>query len=147
MTKSVIEFSEKYDINKYRIYENDCWIVSLRPEQKTPFSMIVSVKSNAFELRELSSVQILKLHEIFVFIENICYNELKASKVNFMCLMMIDAIVHFHIFPRFETMFKYGNNELIDRYYPKPVDLTDGYTMNTGIIDKILKEHLDISNL
>lgn len=143
MTKSVSEFTIKYKLNDYKLFENDNWIVSLRPEQKTPFSMIISIKSNIFQMRDLNSSQILELQETYKFIENISYDNLKANKVNFLCLMMVDSIVHFHVFPRFESVFNYKNIKLVDKYFPKPVDLTDGYSLNTDTIDNILKEYLN----
>ena len=71
MTKSVSEFTIKYKLNDYKLFENENWIVSLRPEQKTPFSMIISIKSNIFQMRDLNSSQILELQETYKFIENI----------------------------------------------------------------------------
>ena len=140
MTTSVSEFTAKYKLNDYKLFENENWIVSLRPEQKTPFSMIISIKSNIYQLRDLNSFQISELHETYKFIEDISYDKLKANKINFLCLMMIDSIVHFHVFPRFKNMFHYKNNQLADKYFPKPVDLTDGFSLDTDIIDNILKE-------
>lgn len=147
MTKSVSEFTIKYELNDYKLFENENWIVSLRPEQKTPFSMIISIKSNIFQLRDLNSSQILELQETYKFIENISYDNLKANKINFLCLMMVDSIVHFHVFPRFEGVFNYKNIQLMDKYFPKPVDLTDGYSLNTDTIDNIFKQYLDNVNL
>ena len=94
-------------------------------------------------MRDLNSSQILELQETYKFIENISYDNLKANKVNFLCLMMVDSIVHFHVFPRFESVFNYKNIKLVDKYFPKPVDLTDGYSLNTDTIDNILKEYLN----
>ena len=146
MTTSVLEFTAKYKLNDYKLLENENWIVSLRPEQKTPFSMIISIKSNIYQLRNLNSFQISELQETYKYIEDISYDKLKADKINFLCLMMVDSIVHFHVFPRFENIFNYKNIQLIDKYFPKPVDLTDGYSLNTDIIDNILKEYLDNEN-
>lgn len=71
MTKSVSEFTVKYKLNDYKLFENENWMVSLRPEQKSPFSMIISKKSNIFQLRDLNFSQILELQEAYSFIENI----------------------------------------------------------------------------
>ena len=142
MTRSVSEFTIKYKLNDYKLFENENWIVSLRPEQKTPFSMIISIKSNIFQMRDLNSFQILQLQETYKFIEDISYDNFKANKVNFLCLMMVDSIVHFHVFPRFESIFIYKNIQLIDEYFPKPVDLTDGYSLNTNNIWNVLKDFL-----
>ena len=143
MTKSVSEFFIKYQLDNYKLFENKNWIVSLRPEQKTPFSMIISIKSNIFQMRNLDSFQIIELQETFQFIENTIYDNFKADKINFLCLMMVDSIIHFHVFPRFKETFNLKNIKLEDKYFPKPVDLADGYSIDIKKINKILNEYLN----
>ncbi|MDB4600499.1 hypothetical protein OAG97_02140 [Akkermansiaceae bacterium] len=145
MSYSVSEFSSKYALKHFKVFENDNWIVSLRPEQKTPFSMIISVKADIFQMRDLDRFQVLELQECYNFIENVCYDELKVTKLNYLCLMMIDSIVHFHVFPRFEKPFEHGPYKLPDKYFPMPVDLTDGCLLNIKVIKKVFQEFLGIS--
>ena len=44
--------------------------------------------------------------------------------------MMIDSVVHFHVFPRFRNGFCFDKYVLEDKYFPKPVDLTDGFSLD-----------------
>lgn len=139
MTTNVLEFTTEYQLNKYNLFENSNWIVSLRPEQKTPFSMIISIKSNKYKLSTLTPVEIIELHDCYKFIENLCFNKLKATKINYLCLMMIDSIIHFHVFPRFKDKLLVEDVYYKDIYYPKPVDLLDKQSLNIDSIFKFIK--------
>jgi len=137
MTKSYKEFHQKYNVSKLKIFENNNWIVSLRPEQKTPFSLLLTIKSDKNNLRSLNEREMIDLIDSYDFIENFAYDKLGAIKVNYLCLMMLDSIVHYHVFPRFNKELIIENDVLIDKYFPKPVDLTDGFSLDD--VDLFLK--------
>ena len=137
MTNSYKEFHQKYNISKLKIFENNNWIVSLRPEQKTPFSLLLTIKSDKNKLRSLNKPEMIDLIDSYDFIENFAYDKLGAIKVNYLCLMMLDSIVHYHVFPRFSKELINENDVLIDEYFPKPVDLTDGFSLDD--VDLFLK--------
>ena len=130
MTNSVKEFITKYGLEKNMLFENSNWVVSLRPEQKTPFSLIISIKSDVYKISDLTKKQNLELFECYSFIEDLAFNKLNANNINYLCLMMIDSIVHFHVFPRFRNGFSFDKYVLEDKYFPKPVDLTDGFSFD-----------------
>lgn len=139
MTTNVLEFKIKYKLEEYNLFENNNWIVSLRPEQKTPFSMLISVKFDIFSLTDLTPVQMSELHDCYKFIENLSYKKLKATKVNYLCLMMVDSIVHFHVFPRFKDELILNDVSLEDIYFPKPVDLLDKFSLNVDLVESFFK--------
>lgn len=130
MTNTYKEFHQKYNISKLKIFENNNWIVSLRPEQKTPFSLLLTIKSDKNELRSLNEFEMTDLIESYDFIETLSYDKLGAIKVNYLCLMMVDSIVHYHVFPRFSKELIIEKDVLIDEYFPKPVNLLDGKNLN-----------------
>jgi len=130
MTDLVQEFADKYRVQDLVIFENDCWSVSLRPEQKTPFSLFISIKDEVFRMSDLSIEQHRGLQECYVYVESLVFLKLKATKINYYSLMMVDPIVHFHVFPRFESSVRLDNKVIHDVYYPKPVDLMDGFSLD-----------------
>jgi diadenosine tetraphosphate (Ap4A) HIT family hydrolase len=130
MTNTYKEFHQKYNISKLKIFENNNWIVSLRPEQKTPFSLLLTIKSDKNELRSLNEFEMTDLIESYDFIETLSYDKLGAIKVNYLCLMMVDSIVHYHVFPRFSKELIIEKDVLIDEYFPKPVNLLDSKNLN-----------------
>lgn len=147
MTNSYKEFHQKYNVSKLKIFENNNWIVSLRPEQKTPFSLLLTIKSDKNKLRSLNESEMIDLIDSYDFIENFAYNKLGAIKVNYLCLMMLDSIVHYHVFPRFSKELIIENDVLIDEYFPKPVDLTDGFSLvDVDLFLKFFKKINEPSN-
>ena len=67
MTNSYKEFHQKYNISKLKIFENNNWIVSLRPEQKTPFSLLLTIKSDKNKLRSLNKPEMIdSLRNVFI---------------------------------------------------------------------------------
>ena len=80
MTNSYKEFHQKYNISKLKNFENNNWIVSLRPEQKTPFSLLLTIKSDKNELRSLNESEMVDLIDSYDFIENFAYDKLGGSK-------------------------------------------------------------------
>ena len=136
MTNTYKEFHQKYNISKLKIFENNNWIVSLRPEQKTPFSLLLTIKSDKNELRSLNEFEMFDLIESYDFIETLSYDKLGAIKVNYLCLMMVDSIVHYHVFPRFSKELIIEKDVLIDEYFPKPVNLLDGKDLNIKLMKK-----------
>ena len=141
MTDTYREFYQKYKIAKLKVFENNNWIVSLRPEQKTPFSFLLTIKSDKNELRSLNELEMIDLIESYNFIETLCYEKLGAVKVNYLCLMMLDSIVHYHVFPRFNKELIIENHVLIDEYFPKPVNLLDGKNLNISVMKKYFLKH------
>ena len=55
--------------------------------------------------------------------------------------MMIDSIVHYHVFPRFNKELIIKNNVLIDEYFPKPVNLLDGKNLNIRLMKEYFLIH------
>jgi diadenosine tetraphosphate (Ap4A) HIT family hydrolase len=141
MTNTYREFYQKYKIANLKIFENNNWIISLRPEQKTPFSFLLTIKSDKNELRSLNELEMIDLIESYNFIETFSYDKLGAVKVNYLCLMMLDSIVHYHVFPRFNKELIIENHVLIDEYYPKPVNLLDGKNLNLSVMKKYFLKH------
>ena len=48
----------------------------------------------------------------------------KPDKLNYLMLMMVDPDVHFHVLPRYASAREFAGKTHSDRFWPKPVDLT-----------------------
>jgi diadenosine tetraphosphate (Ap4A) HIT family hydrolase len=48
----------------------------------------------------------------------------QPDKLNYLMLMMVDPDVHFHVLPRYEDTREFSGRTHRDRFWPKPVDLT-----------------------
>ena len=101
---------------------------------ETPLARVGSSVLYEKDLVNNHGYKIKTKEKAYDFIETLSYEKLGASKVNYLCLMMIDSIIHYHVFPRFSKELIIENDILKDEYFPKPVDLLDGWHMNIEII-------------
>lgn len=114
----------KFNYPASLISQNESWYILLRPEQVTFCSMIlISKKSKNSSFSKLNNHEQLEMFESLKLIEEICYNKLESDKINFLAFMMIDPIVHFHIFPRFQNQKSFDDIIFTDPGFPGVVDL------------------------
>jgi diadenosine tetraphosphate (Ap4A) HIT family hydrolase len=111
-------FKDKFRIGELSLASEIDWTLSLRPWQLTLGSMIISVKKPIATFAEVADGDgFLKL---VALAERISLKTFGASKVNVVCLMMQDPIVHFHIIPRYAAPVDRFGLEWIDVDWPKP---------------------------
>ena len=107
---------ERYVTEKNLIKKYDNWLLALRPNQITCYSMMLFAVSNAEKFSDLDSSTLKEVGVIFADVER-CVSLISTPlKFNYYSLMLADPNVHFHIFPRF-------NSPELDEYWPKIVDL------------------------
>lgn len=128
------QFEEKYSVKSFTIYENDLWVISLRPIQKTPFSLLLSHKANTSKFSDLDKESLISLRDAYYYIEKRLGVLIGVDKINYLALMMVDSIIHFHVFPRFSSVVKIGTEKFSDKYYPYPVDILDDFSIDFELI-------------
>lgn len=107
---------ERYVTEKNLIKKYDKWLLALRPNQITCYSMMLFAVSNVEKISDLDSSTLNDLGVIFADIERRVSLISTPLKFNYYSLMLADPNVHFHIFPRFSS-------PELDEYWPKMVDL------------------------
>jgi diadenosine tetraphosphate (Ap4A) HIT family hydrolase len=65
----LIEFQEKFKVNKYKIYHSEYWIWSLRPHQATLGAGILSLKRECSVFSKLKEEEYTDLDKIIKVIE------------------------------------------------------------------------------
>lgn len=125
---------DKFRLDELCLYQNEFFVVALREIQKTPFSLILSAKKEIYRHSELTVEEFKLFQEAIVYVEDFCYTMVGATKINFVSLMMVDPILHYHIFPRFKDGIQVNGHDLVDIYYPKPVDILDHHRIELKII-------------
>ena len=123
MTKERRDFDKKFQISKNTLYSNNDFIVSLRPKQPLPFSLILSSKTDHRSVSKLSSNELTSMTEAISFIEDFLLNKVRASEINYYQLMMFDKLLHWHVIPRYKRTTVFGKLKIQDPNYPYPVDL------------------------
>jgi diadenosine tetraphosphate (Ap4A) HIT family hydrolase len=61
----------------------------------------------------------------------------QPDKLNYLMLMMVDPDVHFHVLPRYESAREFAGRAHHDRFWPKPVDLTQPVEPNSALSNAV----------
>ena len=124
MTDDRLAFRQRFELDSLTLFESEYWIWSLRPQQVTLGSSILSLKRDATNFSSLDKREGADLVEVVSLLEN-CKSELLGfQKINYLMLMMMDSLVHFHVLPRYESGRAWGNREWTDAAWPGPADIT-----------------------
>tara|TARA_B110000503_G_scaffold134253_1_gene212950 strand:+ start:457 stop:873 length:417 start_codon:yes stop_codon:yes gene_type:complete len=136
MTNSNITI-ERYVTEKNLIKKYDSWVLALRPNQITCYSMMLFADSNVEKISDLDSNTLKDLGVIFADVERRVRLISTPLKFNYYSLMLADPNVHFHIFPRFSS-------PELDEYWPKMVDLQREVTIDESDMANRLQKLKDV---
>ncbi len=131
-------FAEKFDIENLLIKKTMYWLISLRPQQPTIGSMVLSLNRQCEKLSDISQNEARDLSDSFKFIEKILQASLKPAKINYLALMMIDNQVHFHVLPRYNDKILFEDQVFEDKQWPGPPSL-DPIEINDDQLNKLLQ--------
>lgn len=95
------EFRHRFRLDDLTLVEWDGWVLSLRPGQLTLGSMVLSVASGTQDLARLTQEEGAGMAAGLGLAECVARDHLGAVRINALCLMMVDPVVHFHILPRY----------------------------------------------
>ena len=110
------------------------WHVLLRPGQVTLGSLILICKEDVFQYADISEEALKEQKQVVSHIESVLKKRFNFSKINYLMLMMVDPVVHFHVIPRYEHPVSFCEKQFEDRHWPKPpvlsetIELDDIYT-------------------
>lgn len=132
------DFQRKFRLNDLTIHNYQYWVLSLRPQQLTLGSMVLSLKRPCTSLADLTADESQELGSIFHDVEQ-CQTALFAfDKINYLALMMVDNQVHMHILPRYQQSRDFAGIRFIDEHWPGPVtDFSKGCS-DDGVLYQIL---------
>ncbi|MGR3677142.1 MAG: hypothetical protein ACU0AZ_04025 [Paracoccaceae bacterium] len=113
-------FDAKFRVPELLILEAGGWRLSVRPGQPTLGSMVLSIQSGTCELAALSTEDGTGLAAGLGLGERLAREVFGAVRVNALCLMMQDPIVHFHLLPRYDQSVKFAGQSWDDTVWPGP---------------------------
>ena len=119
-SEALSEFQEKFRLDELTVCERGQWVVSVRPEQITLGSMVISSTAGVLAFESLDREAQADLGEAFGMVEHLAKSCFGAVRVNFVCLMMKDPVVHFHVLPRFDRVVEYLGRSWEDLDWPGP---------------------------
>lgn len=138
-------FKEKFQIEKLEIAQIGSWIISLRPQQVTLGSLVLSLNRECTSLGELLEIEGKELRMAFKTIEFILKKSFQPEKINYLALMMVDNHVHFHVIPRYSETRIFNEREYIDKDWPKPPILSTSHNLKVDDLISIKDELVRIS--
>lgn len=124
-------FNKKFRLEELTLTQVGSWTLSLRPGQTTLGAMVLSVRSGTRDLGSLSRQEAVDMGDGFGLAERLAREVFGAIRVNILCLMMQDPIVHFHILPRYDGTVSQAGRAWTDEDWPGPPKITAEVTDDT----------------
>ena len=119
-TEALSLFRKKFNLDQLTIQSNNNWNLSVRPGQMTLGSMVVSSVRGKQNFTDLDSQDGASLTSILAMAENTVLKLYGGVRINVICLMMQDPIIHFHIIPRYNKPIMLYGTEWNDIDWPGP---------------------------
>lgn len=116
-------FTKKFRLKELTIKNTGSWIISLRPQQPTLGSLILTLNRKCESLSQITEIEARELSIAFKDIGKILKSTFNPDKINYLALMMIDNQVHFHVIPRYSNKVLINDNEYKDTNWPGPPSL------------------------
>lgn len=139
------EFNKKFRVQELLIAQVGAWNISLRPQQPTVGSLVLSLARKCDSFADLTEVEAVDLGRSFKVIERLFDSTFKPQKINYLALMMVDNQVHYHVLPRYKGPVSVDDQEYHDKCWPVAHDLKPLNQIGDaelGVIYKKLKEQI-----
>ena len=129
----------KFNYPQTLLHEYQYWVVLLRPKQITVGSLVLACKEEATRMSEVSADAFTELKAVTTDLEGALRQAFAFDKINYLCLMMVDKHVHFHVLPRYATPRTACGQEFIDPTWPTPPDVTRTVDLTDEQLAKLLE--------
>jgi len=100
------------------LVETDRWAVLVRPQQPTLGALVLACREPVQALGQLSPEAFAEMQSLVGRIERGLKAAVRYEKINYLCLMMVDPDVHFHVVPRYSTPRQWESIEFADAGWP-----------------------------
>jgi diadenosine tetraphosphate (Ap4A) HIT family hydrolase len=117
------QFAKRFQLEDLTIEIIGPWIISLRPQQPTIGSLVLTLNRECERFGEISEHEATYLSRAFRQVELLLKKTFNPPKINYLALMMVDNQVHYHIIPRYENPVLLAGKEYFDKNWPKPPSL------------------------
>jgi len=136
-TKTLKEFSSKFQIENLKILSTQYWTWSVRPSQPTLGSGIISLNRYALHFSEVTEEEMADLGILISKLEKAVKSTFDYDIMNYLMLMMVDHHVHYHVIPRYNGTRQFADLEWVDNGWPALPVLAD--SQDKGQSDLLLK--------
>jgi diadenosine tetraphosphate (Ap4A) HIT family hydrolase len=106
------------------IFETEYWVVRLNYSQLFLGRSLIILKREAGDLAEVTSEELLDLHQIIQRMQDALQSAFGATMFNWACLMNNayqeedpKPQVHFHVWPRYQNPVTFGGHVFTDEHF------------------------------
>lgn len=140
MQPALQDFESKFKVERFLIAQVAGWRVSLRPSQTTLGALVISSGSGAPSLEFLDDEAQASLGGALNVCDRVLRQTYGCELVNYLALMLVDPIVHFHVIPRYSRPVERFGIRWTDADWPKPPGLGDANSVPDAVLDAIAAE-------
>ena len=130
---------EKFGYPATLVREYRHWVVLTRPAQVTAGSLILAAKSDATSYSQLPEAAFAEQAEVVSDIETSLKRLVNFDKINYLMLMMVDAHVHFHVFPRYAGRRSVAGTSVTDSGWPGLPDLPSAVILDAASLEAVVR--------
>lgn len=134
----ISEFRSKFHVDTLRIVKTQMWSWSVRPNQPTLGSGILSLNRYALHFSDVTVAEMTELGELIKTLEKAIRSAFHHNIMNYLMLMMVDHHVHFHVIPRYDGSRRFAGLEWTDNGWPAlPVMADSQHKNQDGVLSQI----------
>lgn len=138
MANNINETMRKFGFPDTIVAETDRWAVLLRPQQATLGALVLACREPVKALSEVSPEAFAELHGLVARAERMLKAEFAYDKINYLCLMMVDPDVHFHVLPRYAGERQFDGMSFADPGWPGVPNLGHAPTLQPATRQALL---------
>lgn len=146
MDDLLAEFRNKYHVEQLTVFRNTSWTWSVRTIQATLGAGMLSPQRRAPTMGQVTRDEMADLASMLQVVERTLGATFGNDKINYIALMMVDPLAHFHFFPRYQTARQFAGHEWLDSTWPNLPGLGANRELSTPeVLDTIaaeLRRHL-----
>jgi diadenosine tetraphosphate (Ap4A) HIT family hydrolase len=127
MTATLEEFRTKFKLDTLTILRLSHWTWSVRPTHSTLGAGVLSLNRFCTSFGDMTPDEAAELSELTRKVETGLRTVFQAEKFNYLMLMMVDAHLHCHVFPRYQSVRHFGGIAWQDTaVWPGPPAMKEG---------------------
>ncbi len=138
---AVNETMRKFGYPAGLLAETPSWALLLRPQQATLGALVLACREPVKTLGAVSASGFAEMGGLIKRLERGLKSCFAYDKINYLCLMMVDPDVHFHVVPRYAKAQRWNGIEFADAGWPAAPNLAKFPELDSAALAR-LTEHL-----
>ena len=128
------------------LVEWEHWAALLRPQQVTLGALVLASRHDVTSLAALPDGAYAELQTATKTIETGLRTFRPFDKINYLCLMMVDPQVHFHVLPRYSSEQVFADTPFKDTGWPGLPDLKFANELSQTVREALHRTLVDAFN-